>query len=118
MACLDTQAPLAITIPRPQPIRDASIPLPSATQARTKFIGGVAGKSTCITAVHLVPGIGSQVDWTAGTGTNCGSNRTALNSIETYLGDSGAESWGTGQGALMVAPEAYDICLTVAYGQF
>ena len=85
----------------------ASIPLPSATQARTKFIAGVARKSTYITAIHLVPGIGSQVAWTAGTGTNCGSNTTVLSSIETYLGGAGAESWGTGQGALIVAPQGY-----------
>jgi hypothetical protein len=109
------------------PTTTASIPLPSAIQAQTKFIAGVAGKSTYITAVHLVPGIGSRVAWTAGTGTNCGSDTTALNSVETYLGGAGAESWGTGQGALMVAPQGYDICLTigtaavggtVAYGQF
>lgn len=111
----------------PVPVTTATIALPTATQARTKLIAGISGKSTYITGFHISPVATAVITWSAGTGTNCGTNTTVLDGPDTYPSGTLADSYGVGQGAVLVAPQGYDVCLTittaaiagsVAYGQF
>jgi hypothetical protein len=96
----------------PIPATTSSLPLPSTTQTQTRFVAGVPGKSIFVTAMIIVPVGGAVVSWVAGTGTNCGSNTVALNAPMT-LATGQTIAWGTGVGALMVAPLGYDLCLSV-----
>ena len=111
----------------PVPTVQATIALPTSTQSRTKLIAGVAGKFTYITNWHLIPVSGAVVTWTYGTGTNCGTGTTTLDGPDTYGTTLNPDNYGVGEGAILVAPEGVDICLTVTtaaisgsvgYGQF
>ena len=108
------------------PATTSTVALPTSTQAITKLISGSLSKSTIITVLHLVPASGAIVTWSAGTGTNCGTNNVVLDSAVTY-GSGVADNRGSGLGGVMVAPLSADVCLTVAsagvagslgYGQF
>jgi hypothetical protein len=109
----------------PEPMTTASLALPTSTQARTKFLSAGTG-TTYITSLHLVPLSGATVTWSAGTGSNRATNNVILSGPVTY-GSNEVVAWGTGAGALLVAPQSYDVCLTisgaavggsVSYGQF
>jgi hypothetical protein len=109
------------------PATSTTAALPTSTQAITKLISGVSGKYTAITGWHIVPASGAVVTWSAGTGTNCGTNTLVLDGPVTYGTTIVADDHGTGAGAVLVAPIGADVCLTVgtgaiagsvAYGQF
>lgn len=80
-----------------------------------------------MTGFHIVPKSGAVLTWSAGTGTNCGTNAVVLDGPNTYGTVLQPDNYGTGAGAVMVAPQGNDLCLTVgtaaiagsvAYGQF
>ena len=111
----------------PIPTTQATAALPTSTQARTKLIAGIAGKSTYITSWHIVPASGAVVTWSSGTGTNCGTGPTILDGPDTYGTTPQPDGYGVGAGAILVAPQGADVCLTVGtaviagsvgYGQF
>ncbi len=108
------------------PATTATVSLPTSTQATTKLLSGALSKSTIITALHIIPASGAIVTWSAGSGTNCGTNNVVLDGPVTY-GSGVADNRGSGLGAVMIAPLSADVCLAVAsagvagsvgYGQF
>lgn len=111
----------------PVPVTQASIALPTTTQARTVLITHIAGKFTYITSWHIVPASGAVVTWSYGTGTNCGTNTVVLDGPDAYGTTLQSDNYGVGEGALLVVPQGSDVCLTigtaaisgsVTYGQF
>ncbi len=113
--------------PNAVPATTATLALPTSTQVRTKLIPGIAGKYTYITAWHIVAASGAVVTWSFGTGTNCATGNTILDGPDTYGTTIVPDTYGTGAGALLVAPQGVDVCLTittgaiagsVAFGQF
>jgi hypothetical protein len=94
------------------PSTTASVALPTSTQAMTKLVSGVAGKSIYLTALHMIGAGAAVVTWSSGTGTNCGSNTVTLNAPET-LATGSVTNLGSGLGAVMVVPAGSDLCLTV-----
>lgn len=111
----------------PVPTVQATLALPTSTQSRTKFISGVASKYTYITNWHIIPTSGAVVTWSYGTGTNCGTGTTTLDGPDTYGTTIVPDNYGVGEGAILVAPEGVDICLTIStaaiagsvgYGQY
>lgn len=111
----------------PVPVAQASLALPTTTQARTVLITHVAGKFTYITSWHIIPASGAVVTWSYGTGTNCGTNPVILDGPVTYGTVLQPDNYGSAKGALLIAPQGTDICLTVStaaiagsvtYGQF
>lgn len=111
----------------PVPVAQTSLALPTVTQVRTVLIPHVAGKFTYITSWRIIPASGAVVTWTHGTGTNCGTNPIVLDDPDTYGTVLQPDNYGSAKGALLIAPQGADICLTVStaaiagsvtYGQF
>jgi hypothetical protein len=112
----------------PVPVTQATIALPTSTQARTTLITGVAGQRIYVVGFHLVPGTSSVVTWSAGTtGTNCASGTVVLEGPDTYPATAAPDRYGVGEGAVLIAGPGLDVCLTVsgagvggsvAYAQF
>lgn len=78
----------------------------------TKIISGIAGKTTYITALNLVPVATSAVTLTAGTGTNCGTGSVNLTGTMTFAAGQ-ALHLGNGYGAVLVPPQGDDVCITI-----
>lgn len=95
------------------PGTQVSIPIAGTIAASTRIVQGTAGKSTYITQLALAPAATSVVTLTAGTGTNCGTNTTSLTGAMAFA-SGGAVSFGTGYGAVLVLPQGYDLCITIA----
>ncbi len=109
------------------PITTGTLALPTATQARTTLIAGIANKYIYLTAQHMIPGSGAVITWSTGTGTNCGTGNKVLDGPNTYGTASTPDNMGSGSGTFMVVPIGQDLCLTittatisgsVAFGQF
>lgn len=81
--------------------------------ASTRIITGAAGKQIYVTALMLVPVATSVVTFTTGTGTNCGSSTANVTGAMTFSAGQTA-SLGTGNGAIMVLPVGFDLCITIA----
>jgi hypothetical protein len=96
----------------PVPTSTASKALPTTTQSQTMFIRGIPSKTTYVTGLNVVATGASVVAFTAGTGTNCGSGTVALNAPITLAAGS-LIAWGTGMGALMIAPQGSDLCVSI-----
>lgn len=92
------------------PATMATVSITGTVAAATKIISGAVGKSIYITALMLTPAATSVVTLTAGTGTNCATNTVNLTGALTP----GTVNWGTGNGALLVAPQGDDVCITIA----
>lgn len=95
------------------PATMASVSIAGTVAARTRIVSGSPGRSIYVTQVTLAPVDTSAVTFSAGTGTNCGSNTVTLTGVMTFAGV-GAISLGTGYGAVWVLPQGYDLCITVA----
>jgi hypothetical protein len=80
------------------PATTATVALPTSTQATTKLLSGALSKSTIITALHIIPASGAIVTWSAGTGTNCGTNNVVLDGPATY-GSGVADNRGSDRAA-------------------
>jgi hypothetical protein len=78
----------------------------------TKIISGTSGKSIYLTAISLTPASTSTVTLTAGTGTNCGTN--TVNLTGAIVSNGSPWTFGSGYGAVLVAPSGYDVCITIA----
>lgn len=94
------------------PATMAAVSVTGTVAASTRIITGVTGKSIYITSVFLAPVATSGVTLTAGTGTNCGTNTTSLTGAMVFA--NGPVQIGTGYGAVLVAPQGYDVCITIA----
>jgi hypothetical protein len=90
----------------------ASVPITGTVAGAAKIISGTSGKSIYLTAISLAPASTSAVTITAGTGTNCGTNTTNLTG--TIVGNGSPWTFGSGYGAILVAPVGYDVCITIA----
>ncbi len=96
------------------PATTGTIAVAGTVAASTKIITGVSGKSTYITAINLIPSAATgSILLNAGTGTNCGTNTTALTGTMVFAAGQYLDV-GTGYGALLVAPQGYDVCITIA----
>lgn len=96
------------------PATMATIPIAGTIAGATKIIPGLSGKYTYITSLMLAPAAATAaVTFTAGTGTNCGTNTTSLTGVMTF-GAAQTFIAGSGYGAILVAPKGYDICITIA----
>lgn len=90
-----------------------SIQIVGTVAASTRIVTGAAGKQIYVTGLILTPVATSVVTFTTGTGTNCGTNTASLTGAMTFA--AGQEvNWGTGAGALLVVPTAFDLCITIA----
>lgn len=95
------------------PATMATVAITGTVAASTKIITGRSGKSTYITSLMLAPSAATAaVTISAGTGTNCGTNTTALTGVMTF-GAAQTFIAGSGYGALLVAPQGYDVCITI-----
>jgi hypothetical protein len=92
----------------------------------TKIISGVAGKSIYITQIALIPVATSVVTFSQGSGTNCGTNTSALTGALTFAAGQ-TYTVGAGNGAVLALAQGNDLCVTIgtaaapgslAYSQF
>ncbi len=105
-----------LTLARAQqsiPAATNTISITGTVAASTKIISGVSGRYLYITSLNLVPVATSVVTFTAGTGTNCGTNTTSLSGAMTFATGQILQA-GTGAGVILAAPQGYDICITIA----
>jgi len=90
-----------------------SIQIAGTVAASTRIVTGAVGKQIYVTGLILTPVATSVVTFTTGTGTNCGTNTASVTGAMTFA--AGQEvNWGTGNGALLVLPTAFDLCITIA----
>lgn len=94
------------------PATTNTIPIAGTVATSTRIVTGTAGKSIYVTSVALAPVSTSVVTFTAGTGTNCGTNTTSLTGAMTFAGQGFAV--GSGYGAIWALPSGYDLCVTIA----
>lgn len=95
------------------PATTVQIAVAGTVAVRTKIVSGIVGKSIYITALALVPVATSAVTLSVGTGTNCGTNTATLTGILTFTTGQ-VLTLGTGNGAILVVPSGFDLCITIA----
>jgi len=95
------------------PATTAQVAIAGTIAASTKIVSGISGKSIYVTALLLAPVATSVVTLTAGTGTNCGTNTTSITGAMTFAAGQ-AIAHGSGNGAIFVIPQGYDLCITIA----
>lgn len=93
------------------PAAKASVAITGTVATATQIVAAKTNQSIYITSLALVPADTSVVTFTAGTGTNCGTGTVTLASW-TSVGQTIA--YGTGYGALIVAPKGAALCITIA----
>jgi hypothetical protein len=84
----------------------------TGTAGTTRVIPGIAGRSIYITALLLVPVATAVVTISTGTGAACGTNNVPLSGAMTFAAGDPIE-YGTGNGAVFVAPVGQDFCIAV-----
>jgi hypothetical protein len=98
----------------------------TASGSSVKIIPGAANKFTNITSILQIPVATAVVQYTAGTGTNCGTGTVNLTGSLTFAA-SQTLNIGDGSSAILVAPLGFDVCITIstaaapgsiAYSQF
>lgn len=108
------------------PATMAQVSVAAGTQAATKLISGISGKSIYVTQVNLIPVATAAVTFTTGTGTNCGTGTASVTGVMTFAAGQ-VLNLGDGYGAVFVIPQGNDLCLTIstanapgsiAYAQF
>jgi hypothetical protein len=96
------------------PATTNQIAIVGTVAASTRIVTGIAGKRIYVTALVLVPTVAaSVVTFTTGTGTNCGTSTTSVTGALTFA-TTNPLAWGTGNGALLVLPAGFDLCITIA----
>lgn len=105
----NAQAQQAVVVPATM----ASISVAAGTLAASRIITGVSGKSIYITSIALIPVATAVVTFTTGTGTNCGTGTANLTGAMTFAAGQ-TLTYGVGNGAVLVAPQGNDVCLTIA----
>jgi hypothetical protein len=95
------------------PATTNQIAIAGTVAASTRIVTGIAGKRIYVTALLLTPVATGVVTFTTGTGTNCGTSTASVTGAMTFA--AGQEvNWGTGNGALLVLPAGFDLCITIA----
>lgn len=94
------------------PATTAQISITGTVAAATRIITGVSGKSIYVTSVMMVPVATSVVTFQYGTGTNCGTNTTAVAGVLTFAAGQ-VLALGDGYGAVWVLPPGVDLCVTI-----
>jgi hypothetical protein len=95
------------------PATTNQIVIAGTVAASTRIVTGIAGKRIYVTALLLTPVATGVVTFTTGTGTNCGTSTASVTGAMTFA--AGQEvNWGTGNGALLVLPAGFDLCITIA----
>lgn len=96
------------------PATTNQIAIVGTVAASTRIVTGIAGKRIYVTALLLVPTVAaSVVTFTTGTGTNCGTSTASVTGALTFP-TTEVLAWGTGNGALLVLPTGFDLCITIA----
>lgn len=95
------------------PTTQFTIPIAAGTLTETKIVSGITGKSIYVTQISQVAAAGAVVTYTTGTGTNCGTSNAALTGAMTFAAAQTLVA-GTGNGAILVVPSSFDLCLTIA----
>lgn len=94
------------------PYTTNTIPIAGTIATATKIISAVDSRYIYITAINLVPAATSVITFTAGTGTNCGTNTVSLTGAMTFTAGE-TLTIGTGYGVVLAAPAGYDVCLAI-----
>lgn len=95
------------------PATTNQISIAGTVAASTKIISGISGKSIYVTALILVPVATGVVTFTTGTGTNCGTSTANVTGAMTFAAGQ-TLSLGSGNGAIIVIPQGFDLCITIA----
>lgn len=97
----------------PTPQTNAQIPIVgTATGTPVKIVSGQTGRQIIVTAVSLIPAATSVVQFTYGTGTNCGTGTQNVTGAMTFSGNQEL-NLGDGSGGVWVLPQATDLCITI-----
>lgn len=95
------------------PATMASVSIAGTVAVATEIVPLTAGQRIYITGIWLTPLATSVVTLTTGTGTNCGTSTASLTGAQTFA--AGQEvTWGSGNGALIVTPPSFALCITIA----
>jgi hypothetical protein len=95
------------------PATTNQIAITGTVAASTRIVTGIAGKRIYVTGLLLVPTVAaSVVTFTTGTGTNCGTSTANVTGALTFP-TTEVLAWGTGNGALLVLPAGFDLCITI-----
>lgn len=84
----------------------------NATQAITRVVAAVSGKSIYLTQLTISGAATSVFTLSSGTGTNCGTNTVVIYTVTLIAGET--ISIGDGAGAAAVIGGSVDLCITVA----
>ena len=95
------------------PATTNTIAVAGTVATATKIISGVSGRFIYITGINLVPVATASVLFTAGTGTNCGTNTTSLTGTMVFAAGQTLKA-GSGYGVILVTPVGYDVCITIS----
>jgi len=95
------------------PATTAQVAIAGTVAASTKIVSGAVGKSIYVTSILQIPLATAVVTYTAGTGTNCGTNTVSLTGAMTFAAGQ-IINMGNGYGAVLVLPQGTDLCITIA----
>lgn len=84
----------------------------SGTQAITRTLPAVSGKSLYLTQLTISGAATAVFTLSTGTGTNCGTNTTTIYTATLIAGEN--ISIGDGSGVAAVVGPSLDLCITIA----
>lgn len=109
------------------PLTQASVPIAVTTNTTTQLVALKSGLSIYVTAVIVIASGTGDIQFVAGTGTNCGTGQTNLSGNIPLTAQVGFAP-GSGIGVIMVVPQSKALCIVtdqavnmegwLAYAQF
>lgn len=110
VACLPSLAGAQAVI---VPATTTQISVTGTVAVATQIIAAVTGQRIYVTNISLTPVATSVVTFTAGTGVNCGTGTVSLTGAQTFTTGQ-TYRVGTGNGAVLVTPVSFALCITIA----
>lgn len=94
------------------PLPSLNVPITGTVAASTRIITAPAGKQIVITQLSLIPVATAAVQFTYGTGTNCGTGTGNLTGAMTFAAGQVLNT-GSGNGPVLIVPQNNDVCVTI-----
>lgn len=91
------------------PATMASVAITISTATTTKLVDGITGKSIYVTAADIISGGTGAIQFIAGTGATCGTGTVNVSGNYSLTAQVGFTK-GTGNGALWVIPQGFNLC--------
>ncbi len=109
------------------PLTQASVPIAVTTNTTTQLVALKSGQSILVTAVAVISSGTGDIQFVAGTGTNCATGQTTLTGNIPLTAQVGFAP-GSGIGVILVVPKSQALCIVtdqsvnmegwLAYAQF